>query len=73
MLGGAPDLNGIDAEVAEIVYQGDSVRVDVRLAGGDIVTLRELARAGRIAALPPPGSMVRLGFDPVDTLLVPAP
>ncbi len=73
VLGGAPDLNGIDAEVAEIVYQGDSVRVDVRLAGGDIVTLRELARAGRIAALPPPGSIVRLGFDPADTLLVPAP
>jgi putative spermidine/putrescine transport system ATP-binding protein len=73
VLGGGADMNGIDAEVSEIVYQGDSVRVDVRLAGGAVVTLRELARAGRIATLPAPGSHVRLGFDRADTLLVPAP
>jgi len=73
LLGGGTDLNGIDAEVAEIVYQGDSVRIDVRLEGGDLVTLRELARAGRIAALPAEGSRIRLGLDPADTILVPAP
>ena len=72
-LGGGADLNGIDAEVAEIVYQGDSVRIDVRLEGGDLVTLRELARAGRIAELPAEGSRIRLGLDPTDTILVPAP
>jgi putative spermidine/putrescine transport system ATP-binding protein len=74
ILGGkAPGLNGIDAEVAEVVYQGDSVRIDVRLAGGEMVTLREFARAGRISEMPSPGDRVRLGLDPADTLLVPAP
>jgi putative spermidine/putrescine transport system ATP-binding protein len=68
-----PSLNGIDADVAEIVYQGDSVRIDLRLAGGEIVTLREFARTGRIAAMPAPGDRVRLGLDPADTILVPAP
>jgi putative spermidine/putrescine transport system ATP-binding protein len=72
MLGGQAG-NGIEAEVADLVYQGDSVRIDVRLATGAIVTLRELARAGRIAALPVRGTKIRLGLDPVDTLLVPGP
>ena len=74
MLGGdAPGLNRIDAEVIEVVYQGDSVRIDVQLAGGDVVTLRELARAGHAAAWPSPGDRVCLTLDPADTLLVPQP
>jgi putative spermidine/putrescine transport system ATP-binding protein len=68
-----PGLNTIDADVIEIVYQGDSVRIDARLAGGDVVTLRELARAGHAARWPSPGDRVRLALDPADTLLVPAP
>jgi putative spermidine/putrescine transport system ATP-binding protein len=66
-------LNGIDAEVTEVVYQGDLVRIDLLLAGGEMVTLREFARAGRVAAWPSPGDRVRLALDPADTLLVPAP
>jgi len=66
-------LNRIDAEVIEVVYQGDSVRIDARLAGGEVVTLHELARAGRIASWPSPGDHVRLALDPADTILVPAP
>ena len=73
MLGAGDGLNAIDAEVVEVVYQGDSVRIDVRLAGGEIVTLRELARATSIARLPAQGARVTLGLDPADTLLVPAP
>jgi putative spermidine/putrescine transport system ATP-binding protein len=79
MLGGATSglnatgLNELDADVTEVVYQGDSVRIDLRLAGGSVVTLRELARAGRIATWPAPGDRVRLALDPADTLLVPAP
>lgn len=73
VLGGGPGLNAIEAVVVELVYQGDSLRIDVRLDDGAVVTLRELARAGRIAALPAVGERVRLGLDPADTLLVPAP
>jgi len=73
MLGGdSRHPNTIDAEVIETVYQGDSVRIDVRLAGGDVVTLRELARGGQ-AAWPSAGDRVRLTLDPADTLLVPTP
>jgi putative spermidine/putrescine transport system ATP-binding protein len=74
MLGGdAAGLNALDADVAEVVYQGESVRIDLRLAGGEVVSLREAARAGRIAAMPALGERVRLALDPADTLLVPAP
>jgi putative spermidine/putrescine transport system ATP-binding protein len=68
-----PGPNRIDADVTEIVYQGDSIRIDLCLAGGDVVTLREPARAGRATAWPSPGDRVRLALDPADTLLVPAP
>jgi hypothetical protein len=59
--------------VTEVVYQGDSVRIDARLAGGEVVTLHELSRAGRAALWPSQGDRVRLALDPADTMLVPAP
>ena len=64
---------GLEGKVEEIVYQGDSVRIDVRLADAALVTLRELARAGRLATMPAPGDRVRLALDPADTVLVPPP
>ena len=65
--------NRIDAVVEDIVYQGDSLRIDLRLADGAVITLNEPARAARIAALPARGEAVGLAMDPADTLLVPAP
>jgi putative spermidine/putrescine transport system ATP-binding protein len=74
MLGAeVPDMNMLDAEVTEIVYQGDSIRIDLRLLGGEAVTLREFTRSGRAMAWPSAGDRVRLALDPADTLLVPAP
>ena len=69
---GAPGSNLFDAEVTEVVYQGDSVRIDLGLAGGEQVTLREFTRSGR-AAFPSAGDHVVLALDPTDTLLVPVP
>ena len=68
-----PGSNVFEAEVTEVVYQGDSVRIDLRLADGEDVTLREFTRAGHVAAWPSAGERVRLALDPADTLLVPAP
>ncbi len=65
--------NRIDAVVDDIVYQGDSLRIDLRLADGGAVTLQEPARAARIACLPARGEAVALVLDQADTLLVPAP
>jgi putative spermidine/putrescine transport system ATP-binding protein len=62
-----------DADVSEVVYQGDSVRIDLRLAGGEEVTLREFTRSGRVARWPSSGDGVRLALHQADTLLVPAP
>jgi putative spermidine/putrescine transport system ATP-binding protein len=70
---GAPGANLFDAEVAEVVYQGNSVRIDLELPGGEQVTLRELTRSGRATAWPSAGDRVQLALDPRDTLLVPTP
>jgi putative spermidine/putrescine transport system ATP-binding protein len=69
----SPGSNQFDAEVTEVVYQGDSVRIDLRLPGGAEVTLRKFTRAGDAAASPSAGDRVTLALDPADTLLVPAP
>jgi putative spermidine/putrescine transport system ATP-binding protein len=65
--------NRIDAVIEEIVYQGDSLRIDLRLDDGAVITVQEPSRAARIAGLPGPGAAVSLLLDPADTLLVPAP
>jgi putative spermidine/putrescine transport system ATP-binding protein len=70
---GAPGANLFAAAVTEVVYQGDSVRIDLRLPDGAEVTLREFTRAGHVATWPSPGDRVTLSLDPADTLLVPAP
>jgi putative spermidine/putrescine transport system ATP-binding protein len=69
-----PDgFNRIDAVVEDVVYQGDSLRIDVRLADGGVITLREHTRAAAVAAVPARGGCVRLALDPADTLLVATP
>jgi len=65
--------NLIDAVIEDVVFQGDTLRIDVRLADGTVITLRELVRAGRSAALPGRGGPIRLALDPADAVLVRAP
>ena len=67
------EFNPIEAVVEEVVYQGDSLRLDVRLDDGAVITLRTPARAAAVAAVPAVGGRIRLALDPADTLLVPAP
>jgi putative spermidine/putrescine transport system ATP-binding protein len=66
-------FNRIDAVVEDVVYQGDSLRIDVHVAGGGLITLREQARAATIAGVPARGGRIGLALDPADTLLVAAP
>ncbi len=71
VLGEAPaGVNLLDAVIDDVVFQGDTLRIDVRLADGAVVTLRELVRAGRSAALPGRGGAIRLALDPADAVLV---
>jgi putative spermidine/putrescine transport system ATP-binding protein len=64
--------NSLAATIDDVVYQGDTLRIDLRLADGTTVTLREAARAASVATLPGIGSPVRLAIDPADTVLVSA-
>jgi putative spermidine/putrescine transport system ATP-binding protein len=74
VLGQPPEgANLIDAVIEDVVFQGDTLRIDVRLADGTVITLRELVRAGRSAALPGRGGPIRLALDPADAVLVRAP
>jgi putative spermidine/putrescine transport system ATP-binding protein len=70
--GAGGSASSLAATIDEIVYQGDTLRIDLSLADGTVVTLREAARAARVAALPGVGSAVRLTIDPADTVLVSA-
>ena len=69
--GGA--INRLPATAEDIVYQGDTLRIDARLADGTVVTLREQARAAISRNLPAVGSHISLALDPADMVLVPAP
>ena len=67
----SPGSNLLHATVDEVVYQGDSLRLDLRLDDGTILTLRETTRARQIERLPERGSRTALALDPADTILVP--
>jgi putative spermidine/putrescine transport system ATP-binding protein len=67
-----PNVNYLTAIVEDVVYQGDSLRIDMRLDDGTVLTLRENSRAASHAALPEAGGAVRLALDAADALLVPA-
>jgi putative spermidine/putrescine transport system ATP-binding protein len=67
---GDDSLNVLPAKVSGIVYQGDSFLLQARLADGHSISLRGIAGAAVLDSLPAPGSAVRLGFAPVDTVLL---
>jgi putative spermidine/putrescine transport system ATP-binding protein len=71
LTGAAPDdVNVLDGTVEEVVYQGESVLVQVRLSGGGRVGVRAGSTSGAMAAIPPRGAVVRLALDRVDTILL---
>ena len=73
--GAAPvdDVNVLDAQVTQTVYQGDSFLLQARLADGCAISARGSAGPGAVAALPPAGAAVRLGFGVADTVWLPEP
>jgi putative spermidine/putrescine transport system ATP-binding protein len=69
--GEAPQpCNVLAGAVRHLVYQGDSVLVQVVLADGTPVAVRAAATNRALAALPAPGAAVRLGLMPEDTALL---
>jgi putative spermidine/putrescine transport system ATP-binding protein len=64
----AADEYTLEGNVAETVYQGDSVLLRVTLTGGTIVAVR----LGGVAQMPQPGEAIRLGLRAGDFHLLPA-
>jgi putative spermidine/putrescine transport system ATP-binding protein len=70
--GAAPGhLNLLRGMVQNIVYQGESYLLQVRLAGGNMVGVRGISTASAMTAMPANGAAVTLGVSPEDTILLP--
>ena len=62
--------NVIVGQVSELIYQGDSVRVQVALEGGQIIAARIGSASAAMRALPRVGDGVRLALAPHDVCLL---
>ncbi|MEM7671649.1 MAG: ABC transporter ATP-binding protein [Pseudomonadota bacterium] len=67
-----PDVNVLDATVAEIVFQGDSFLMYAKLADGTAVALRGSSHRDVTARIPEIGEAVALGLHRNDAVLIPA-
>jgi putative spermidine/putrescine transport system ATP-binding protein len=69
--GAAPEsMNCFSGRVASRVFQGDTVRIEVRLAQGDAIALRIPANSTGLAAVPVDGENITLGLPVADTTLL---
>jgi len=68
---GGGHLNRLDGRVEEVVYQGESVLLQVRLQGGHRIGVRGISTSAAMAAMPEKGAAVTLGLAPADTVLLP--
>ena len=64
-------VNVLRGTVQDVVYQGDSYLLQVRLADGNAVGLRGVSTGSAMAAIPPAGAAVALGLASEDTVLLP--
>jgi putative spermidine/putrescine transport system ATP-binding protein len=69
--GAASDnMNILAATVQDVVYQGESFLMQVRLFGGHTIGVRGASTSVAMAAIPKPGEPVRLGLSADDTILL---
>ncbi|UFH51214.1 ABC transporter ATP-binding protein [Pseudomonas sp. KNUC1026] len=66
-----PEWNRLRGKVADIVFQGESLRVFVELENGPTVSLRQASHHEGNASLPPIGSPLLMRLHPEDTIVVP--
>jgi len=69
---GAPtaETNLLRGRVLALVYQGESVLLQIELADGTRVPVRGSSAQGAMASVPRPGEAVTLGLAPADTFLL---
>jgi putative spermidine/putrescine transport system ATP-binding protein len=66
-----PEWNRLRGRVADIVFQGESLKVFVDLDGGPTVSLRQPSHHEGNLSLPPIGSPIMMRLHPEDTIVVP--
>jgi putative spermidine/putrescine transport system ATP-binding protein len=67
-----PQMNLLQATVQETLYQGESIRVFLRLRGGETLSLRLPSNQTGRAQLKPAGESMTICIHPVDTVVVTA-
>ena len=65
-----PGFNGLQGQVRDVIYQGDSQLIQITLEQGAEVSIRRPTRSSEVERLPQRGEQVRLGLHPMDTLVV---
>ena len=65
-------MNCFSGRITGRVYQGDTLRMEVELAGGDIITFRVPANSTSLHSVPAGGDTITLGLSIADTALLPA-
>jgi putative spermidine/putrescine transport system ATP-binding protein len=68
---GGEDWNCFDGQIVDAIYQGESVKLSVRLEDGTLVSLRQHNHHRSVSTQPMVGAQVRLGLHVQDTVLVP--
>ncbi len=68
---GDPARNRFEARVADIVFQGESLRIFLTLPDGASLSLRQPSHHEASLRIPPIGEMLKVGLHPQDTIIVP--
>jgi putative spermidine/putrescine transport system ATP-binding protein len=63
-------LNLLRGRLQDVIYQGESVLLEVELPDGTLVPVRGSSARGAMAAVPAPGAPITLGLAPEDTFLI---
>lgn len=64
-------LNLLGGRLRDVIYQGESVLLEVELPDGTLVPVRGSSARGAMAAVPAHGAPITLGLAPEDTFLIP--
>jgi len=68
---GAPGSNRLSGTVGDVIYQGESLRVNVELSDGTRLALRQPSHHLARAAIPERGRAISLSLHPEDVIVVP--
>ena len=72
LTGAGEGINCLSGVVTEIVYQGESLKVFVRLDGGPVISLRQPSHHLARRQIPGEGEAIALALHPEDTIIVSA-